>query len=66
MSEPQATSFHGDQSGARDKARAPAEDPEVVAAIREVERLLRERRHPGVAVYRVGPNVLGQRPIRSR
>lgn len=66
MSEPRATSFHGDQSSARDQARTVTEDLEVVAAIREVERLLRESREPEAVVFRVGPNVLGQRRIRSR
>lgn len=66
MSEPRATSFQGDQCSASDQTRAPEEDPEAVAAVREVERLLREPRQVGTAVFRVGPNVLGQRPIRSR
>ena len=66
MNEPRAPSFHGDQSSVRDQTRTATEDPEAAAAIREVERLLKEPHQPGAQMFRVGPNVLGRRPIRSR
>jgi hypothetical protein len=65
MSEPRITSFQGDRTIEGDRAERAAEDPEVVAAIREVERLLREPRRSGAMVFRVGPNVLGRRPTGS-
>ena len=62
MSELRVTSFQGDQTIARDRAESTVKDPEVIAAIREVERLLREPRPHGAMILRVGPNVLGRRP----
>ncbi len=44
MIEPQRTSFHGDQSRVGNQPRAAPEDPEVVAAIREAERIVQELR----------------------
>ncbi len=64
MIEPQRTSFHGDQSRVGNQPRAAPEDPEVVAAIREAERIVQEARS-SVCPRRVGPNVLGLRSMET-
>lgn len=65
MIEPSATSFHGDQTRVENPPRAAPEDPEVMAAIREAERIVQEARRCRAATYRAGPNVLGMRQVRQ-
>ncbi len=66
MTEPRAASFHGDQIrvGSPPRADPDPEDPAAIAAIREAERIVQEAHRCRAGLCRVGPNVLGIRPVR--